>query len=1459
MSGPALNFLSSLEEREARLLCWGYVDGGFRREEVVDLAERWALRHDTTGRLNGDSLVADLERSGLLLEVDTGRDVLHRTRMAETVRLAARLRQLFPSHGTGSNWTTAPKLVSDYRLTLRSRSYPRRDVDPDETALELSSENLNAQDLEQARRLLAGRGTEFRLSRFQVDSARAVLRGMKSGKNSGTIVSAGTGAGKSLAFYLPALAHVAARPEGTRVLALYPRIELLRDQLAATFGEARALDAPDRTLRIGALYGATPHTAKWLGKQWRRMGSGHICPFMRCPACSDGDLIWREEDRSAGRESLICFGCQHTIGEEQIALTRSSLRRRPVDVLFTTTEMLNRSMADGGLRPLVGIGPRAQPIDLMLLDEVHTYEGSTGAHVAHLLRRWRHSRRRPVHFVGLSATLRDATGFFASLTGLHDSQVTGIEPRPADMVSEGQEYLLALRADPTSGTGVLSTSIQTAMLLQRALDPLDTPVSGGAFGQRLFAFTDDLDVVNRFYFDLLDAEGLDSYGRPRTTATPLASLRLPDEDLAERRGDGQSWEALRSLGHRFDADSRTNVSRTTSQDAGVDRNASAVIATASLEVGFDDDRVGAVLQHKAPRGAAAFLQRKGRAGRTRTMRPWTVVTLSDGGRDRLAYQRYEDLFDPELAARTLPVFSPTILRMQAVYVLTDWLTERLGGHQSTWAVLQKPITGTYKPLRDYRDQTLRLLKRVLSDSSVREELGTRIQRVLGIDAPTAEAILWEAPRPLLTSVVPTAIRRLEQDWTTLDPPGVEATGDGPLPEFVVSRLFGDLHLPEVTVISPSQQRGGEDEATDMPIVLALGAYAPGRVSHRLTVGNRFARHWVAPPDPSGDLDELAFEAFCPTYEDLGLIGHGPGAIRLVRPTSITVQQPDEDIKSSSHGRLVWERQITPTSEGTPAEFVQAGHLAELASEIRWHLHADRREVLVRRWAHEVEVDTRSGAGDQRRRVAMTDADGRPVGLGFDATVDGLALSVTPPDSLLALDGAHLRALRSERLRHLIVESTLLDAYLNQFDRQRLAQALQAALVHRAVARGTDLGSAFAEHRDDVLVEVARILDQSGPEADLDRKGARRIGQALEVDAVREQIAAAAEVMWDTPDESWRPWLQTRWCATVGGLIHRALQDLCSEFDSDDVVLEIDQASGGPVTLWLLETAIGGSGLLQAAAQRIVDDPRGFVDLVFAGLLPSPQETVASELEAVADLLSTSPPLGEAFARVREASDNGQRQVAFDALLAHLREAGVFACHPVVSALSARYLRPGAGPASDRLTNTLIHAWAEHELRLGVEIDLPAFARLQADNEAVDAITGGSAPQDRVRGWRVGQVQGMLWQRGVAARRLALTVPNRFAAPPPMDQEIVNAQLDRVERIYAIEEAGELTHPEGPLARSGDAVLRVMSDELGDAKAELLKLMVEPIETGALLDHARVQNVRRSSAGVDIGLVLDLAV
>ena len=397
------------------------------------------------------------------------------------------------------------------------------------------------------------------------------------------------------------------------------------------------------------------------------------------------------------------------------------------------------------------------------------------------------------------------------------------------------------------------------MLMERALDPLTDPPSGGAFGQRLFTFTDDLDVTNRLYFDLLDAEGLNSWGNPEKPS--LAALRSPvGGDLQARRAAGQLWDALEPIGHRLDDATHTRIGRTTSQDADVDRLANAVVATASLEVGFNDPRVGAILQHKAPHGAAPFLQRKGRAGRSRMMRPWTVVVLSDFGRDRTTYQSYEQLFDPELTARSLPIANPAVMRMQAVFALLDWLVDRVPGDVQVWPLLQRPARAGQWQSRDLERQAAlaNVLERILTDEAMRDDLAVHLKRALGCSEAVVDEIFWQPPRPLLTTVVPTAIRRLRSQWRHLTlGAGQDYVADGPLPEFVVSRLFADLALPEITVVTPAQTKHEDERREQMRAVQALTAFAPGRVSHRLTVSHRYARHWIAPEDidgAHGDMD-----------------------------------------------------------------------------------------------------------------------------------------------------------------------------------------------------------------------------------------------------------------------------------------------------------------------------------------------------------------------------------------------------------------------------------------------------------------------------------------------------------------------------------------------------------------------------------------------------------------------------
>ena len=138
-----------------------------------------------------------------------------------------------------------------------------------------------------------------------------------------------------------------------------------------------------RKILIGTFFGPTPWSAEKAHEArngWRQTSAGLICEYLHCPTPDcDGDMAWRDADRRAGRERLECVECSTAIESDEIILTRERLRREAPDILFTTTEMLNQRMGDSNFRHLFGIGDRAQrPVEMMLLDEVHTYTGSSG-------------------------------------------------------------------------------------------------------------------------------------------------------------------------------------------------------------------------------------------------------------------------------------------------------------------------------------------------------------------------------------------------------------------------------------------------------------------------------------------------------------------------------------------------------------------------------------------------------------------------------------------------------------------------------------------------------------------------------------------------------------------------------------------------------------------------------------------------------------------------------------------------------------------------------------------------------------------------------------------------------------------------------------------------------------------------------------------------------------------------
>ena len=217
--------LDAIEEKESELLVWGDTGGSFSEDELVELIE---------GITNEDpyDLIDELERRAMIFTGNEhGLAVGYRSRMAVSVHLYKNLRQWFH----GKKIEESKTLISDFRFLRKPRYYPVRHTPLSELLPMWSSSGLTNQAQSQALEVLIG---DFKLSGFQVRATEDILRKIPTSrrwKPTATIICAGTGSGKTNAFYWPTLANIASDILGApdarlRALAIYPRIELLKDQ-----------------------------------------------------------------------------------------------------------------------------------------------------------------------------------------------------------------------------------------------------------------------------------------------------------------------------------------------------------------------------------------------------------------------------------------------------------------------------------------------------------------------------------------------------------------------------------------------------------------------------------------------------------------------------------------------------------------------------------------------------------------------------------------------------------------------------------------------------------------------------------------------------------------------------------------------------------------------------------------------------------------------------------------------------------------------------------------------------------------------------------------------------------------------------------------------------------------------------------------------------------------------------
>jgi len=909
--------LDAIEVAEYPLLAWGITNASMTDIELRRLIKRVCPDGDD------EQLKQQLLSRGLIFETPAR---TYRSRIAELLRLTLTLRQWF-----SGNSGDAKLLVHDIKFQLKQRSFPLRNLTPQNVIDSLREKKIDF-DSETLFPCLP----EF-LSEFQYRSTEAILNAVRNNIDQSLVVTAGTGSGKTNAFFIPVIHWLAAELKnghvGTRVLALYPRNELLKDQLMNAVLETRKInkilsEKSLTTIRIGVWYGDVPNnlSANYFSKDlekknWKPMRFSNqnawACPFLRCPTCpTQPNLLLLEDQISKSKKVMRCpsVDCDFCVSSDEVVFTRDELgsQTSSCDILFSTTESVNRQLANRGGEFCFGLYSKSK-LKIVLTDEAHLYEGLVGAQVAFLLRRIRNRVDNPLLWVALSATLEDPEEFIRDLVGIRPEV---IKPLSGELEYRGAEYSIAVRHYLESKASPLSSGIQLSMLLSRMLDPQGTKQKSlGLFGRKLFVFCDKHDLVYRFYYFLADAEG---YSVPnginrKKMPSSLATLRSKDqnglpinrvEDPTSRYDSGQWWKASEDLGHPFQAASSKKIAITSSRETGVKKGADVVVATSSLEVGFDDQTVGAVIQYKMPTSTASLLQRKGRAGRTQMMRPLMAIVLSPYGRDRAAWTNAENsIFAPRVEAKRLPLSNRYTQKMQATYALLDWLHSHAGVN-NTWNLLAHKFFKYEKS-----NNSINMLTDLLSNPNSQDKFARYLGKALDINEPTViREILWSQPRGILSVVVPLVLRRLETLF------GEDAKDQAmPLPEFISGKLFEGLDLPEVSVRVPGAQTDQDDEnsSDNLRIQNALNEFMPGNISRRFS--NKF---WIPLPISGRSVDVGA------TYSAINTgvtVQVGEEDLPLYRPTVLNLENPPLGLSESTTAMPEW-RKVLKTL-GDPAEII----------------------------------------------------------------------------------------------------------------------------------------------------------------------------------------------------------------------------------------------------------------------------------------------------------------------------------------------------------------------------------------------------------------------------------------------------------------------------------------------------------------------------------------------------------
>jgi hypothetical protein len=1367
------NLLNFIEEKEADLISWGFYDTGLKSPEIENLLKSNAdsqlteefEKYQNEGNTI-DDILADMHFENLLYLIPNKKNT-YRSRFSEGMRLIANLKQRFKNE----DWSSAKKLVSDVKIDLTNRKYPTFNVSP-EKAWEEITKNRNFIEIQKKVFFQLSKnfeGKKINFAGFQTRSFIRILRNYNISKEElGTIISAGTGSGKTKAFYIPAFTSISAdltKPNNnfTKVISVYPRNVLLADQLREAISESLKIYDLLKSMRLrpisfGALMGDVPHNINTFEtknikffKNWKRLETvkGWIVPFLRAPKHPGrGELVWLDKDR---KNNKTCLYRVDAINEEPeipdgiIKLTREDIQKKPPDFLFLSLEMLHREISNPDWSVALGNNVQGKP-RLLLFDEIHNYSGLSGAQTPWIIQRWKSSifDFNGLHVVGLSATLKEGVSHLATVGGVKYDRVIECSPQEDELLVEGREYNIILKGDTSSGASLLATSIQTAMLTSRLLTPKNISYPSGLasdsiYLRKVFGFTDQLDSLNRWFTDLIDADRNKRLSRYRTKPVNTnASV------LEHMENDGQLWSLPEKLGHNLNQS--MVISRCSSQDPGADTSSDIIIATASLEVGYDDPNVSTVIHHKAPINMASFIQRKGRAGRIRGSRPMTVTILSDYGKDRWFFQNADKLFNPEIDKISIPIFNPYVVKVQATSFLIDWIGRRIKKNRPySYLKYSQGYNNTE------RFKCINLLNKVLNkEDGFYDVFRKNLSYALPLPSNSnyfseeeknriIDEILWHSPRPLMKEVIPTLLRQLESNWKfykNVNELGIEdEKTKQPLPKFIPSSTFSDLNLSEVEINFPEKPN---KERQTRGLMSQIFETCPGRVSKRYSDNTNDLGFWLKGSEKllqDGDHQNLNFNDFFPN----SFLINNVNGLNIKQPMSIDLYERPKEVKDSSNANWIWKNQITYHGDGNKFRLFVNKDWKNIFYETKVFLHSEQNSLKIMRYSTGGYYNILHGANNERQgSFSFKDNNQMEYAVGYEQIVDGFTVKIKKEtlkeNNNIDFSSDCLARLRQDFFKYKLITSNVLNENANFFTIEWIYKTCLAMLTATALKNKTDLLNAQSLLSNQREISTKKVLDTMfnaneiisenfNNEIDgLDTKLEKRLINIWKNKVLSDEIINLEKILWNDLNDEFYDWVNQKFLVTVSESILKSFFSILEDVNDDEVIVDIKEYDD-EFHIVLSETSPGGIGYIDHFIKLISNNETLFEKGFNNALDFCPKHETSKELIKILEL-STNSDAEEVFQKVRTANSYAEAVYAKQNLIKVIGDFGCQNNRTIIIPLIYRLLQNLFqnkllnGKISDKWTKSINNFWRKKERELSIPIDERVFIYFCLTNNSI---------------------------------------------------------------------------------------------------------------------------------------------